>query len=121
MKDTLYGLVVCGGKSSRMGTDKSLLDYYGKPQRYYEYDMLKTLCEDVYISSNADQYSGIPSSFNALPDNARFGEIGPMAGQLSAFELFPNASFLAVGCDYPLLQMEDLQDLINASWEVNSS
>jgi molybdopterin-guanine dinucleotide biosynthesis protein A len=104
-----------------MGTDKSLLDYHGKPQRYHLYNMLKDLCEDVYISSNADQYAGIPSSFNALPDNERFGDIGPMAGLLSAFELFPSASFLAVGCDYPLLQREDLQDLINASWEVNSS
>ncbi|MBK8495728.1 MAG: NTP transferase domain-containing protein [Chitinophagaceae bacterium] len=35
-----YGLVLCGGNSSRMGTDKSMLQYYDKPQRYHVYDML---------------------------------------------------------------------------------
>ena len=46
----LHGLVVCGGQSTRMGMDKSQLQYHGVPQREWLYELLQPLCEDVYIS-----------------------------------------------------------------------
>ena len=39
----LSGLVLAGGKSVRMGTDKGLLDYFGKSQRIYSMEMLEKL------------------------------------------------------------------------------
>jgi molybdenum cofactor guanylyltransferase len=97
----VYGLVVAGGLSSRMKTDKSLLNYHGQPQRYYLYD----------ISCNAAQAGGIPSSYNVIIDDKQYAGIGPMAAILSAFERYPEQSFIAIGCDYPDVSAMHLQQL----------
>src|SRR4051812_39594577 len=107
----VYGLVVCGGKSSRMGKDKSMLDYHGKPQRYYLYEMLEPLCEQVFISCSKEQAATIPSEYKIIEDAAEYEDIGPMAALLSAFKKYPKASFIAVGCDYPFINDHHLNKL----------
>lgn len=111
----LYGLVVCGGKSSRMGVDKSLLNYHGKPQRYYLYELLKSLCEEVFISCNASQKHDIPSEYRVLVDEPEYENIGPMAALLTVFKHYPDHNFLVVGCDYPYVFTDSLHNLIKAS------
>ncbi len=115
-----YGLVVCGGQSSRMGTDKSLLNYHGKPQRYFLYDLLQTLCEQVFISCNQAQAKEIPEGYDVIIDSEKYQQIGPMGGLLSAFEKYPDASFLVIGCDYPYIQKSDLGKLLEANANVLS-
>ncbi len=111
----IYGLVACGGQSSRMGTDKSLLNYHGKPQRYYLYDVLSTLCERIFISCNDQQAKEIPAEYDVIIDSEKYQQIGPMGGLLSAFEKYPGASFLVIGCDYPFIQKSDLARLLEAN------
>ncbi len=113
--DTLtstYGLVVCGGNSSRMGRDKSLLQYYDKPQRYHVYNMLLPFCEKVFISCNAEQVNTIEVGYNFIEDNIAYSNIGPMAALLSAFTKFPEKNILLIGCDYPFLQATELQQFV---------
>ena len=98
-----YGLVLCGGQSNRMGTDKSMLQYYKKPQRYHVYDMLLPFCENVFISCNAQQANSITKSYDFLKDDPTYIDIGPMAAILSAFALHPQNNLLLIGCDYPFL------------------
>lgn len=107
-----YGLVVCGGLSSRMGTDKSMLNYHGKPQRYYLYELLSVICEKVFISCNEEQNKTIPSTYNVIIDKPEYAETGPMAALLSAFDQHPNCSFLVVGCDYPFIDIPHLKRLL---------
>ena len=97
------GIVVCGGVSSRMGTDKSMLQYFEKPQRYHVYEMLIPFCDEVSISCNAVQVEAIDTGYNLLTDNESYKNIGPMAALLSAFNNFPQQSILFIGCDYPYL------------------
>lgn len=113
----IFGLIVCGGKSSRMGVDKSTLDYHGRPQRYYLYDLLVNLCDDVFISCNKEQAKQIPSEYNTIPDATEYKEIGPMAALLSAFKKYPDATFLVVGCDYPFINRHHLKKLVNVKLE----
>lgn len=114
MKESLfqntYGLVVCGGKSSRMGSDKSLLQYFEKPQRYHVYDMLLPFCEKVFISCNAAQVNSIEDRYDFIEDS--FIDIGPMAALLSAFTKFPENNILLIGCDYPFLAATELQHFL---------
>ncbi|RYD55990.1 MAG: molybdenum cofactor guanylyltransferase [Sphingobacteriales bacterium] len=113
----LYGLVVCGGKSSRMGTDKSMLDYHGQPQRYHLCDMLSSLCERVFISCNEQQSPSIPGQYAVVTDAPEYADAGPMTAVLSAFNAHPNADFLVVGCDYPFISKQDLLELFNVSYD----
>ena len=110
MKKELYGLVVCGGKSSRMGTDKSLINYHGKPQRYYVYEMLEWVCDKVFISCNRAQATSIIAPYQMLADQPELENVGPMAALLTAFSTYPDKDFLVLGCDYPLVTMKDLKE-----------
>ncbi len=97
------GIVVCGGASSRMGKDKSMLKYYEKPQRYHVYKMLVPFCEEVYISCNAAQVETIDTGYKLLTDIETYNNTGPMGALLSAFNNFPHQNILFIGCDYPYL------------------
>lgn len=110
----LYGLVVCGGRSSRMGIDKSALVYYQKPQHDHVADLLSALCEHVVISCNEQQSATLQSNYEKLADHARFADSGPMAALLTAFETFPGNDFLIAGCDYPYLTASELADFLNS-------
>jgi molybdopterin-guanine dinucleotide biosynthesis protein A len=103
-----YGLVLCGGKSSRMGRDKSMLQYHQKPQRYHLYDMLLPFCEQVFISCNAMQVNTIEDGYAFIQDADSFSDIGPMAALLSAFTKFPKKNMLLAGCDYPFITLAHL-------------
>ena len=109
---SLFGLIICGGRSIRMGADKSLLNYHGKPQRYYLYDLLKPYCERVFISCNPAQAAEIPADIELIVDQKEFEHKGPLTGLLSAHACFPEASFLVLGCDYPLLEQNDIFGLV---------
>jgi len=111
--NSLYGLVVCGGKSSRMGTDKSLIQYRDKPQRYRLYEMMLPLCGRVFISCNKYQQPDIPSEYQVLVDEPEYEGIGPMAALLTAFKHYPAVDFMMVGCDYPLIDQHHLELLSN--------
>ncbi|WP_254411623.1 molybdenum cofactor guanylyltransferase [Dyadobacter diqingensis] len=114
MKNELYGLVVCGGQSTRMGSDKSLIDYHGKPQRYYVYEMLEWICDKVFISCNRTQTEGVTKPYEILADLPAYDNIGPMAALLTAFKTFPDHDFLVVGCDYPYISNKDLKEFLKS-------
>ncbi len=111
-KPPLYGLVLAGGKSQRMGEDKGLISYHGKPQRAYMAEVLAPLCEEVFLSCRPDQAQDIAKNHQALPDS--FSGLGPFGGILSAFRAHPDAAWLVVACDLPLLDSATLQTLIEA-------
>lgn len=105
--------MLAGGHSTRMGRDKGLLIYNGKPQREFLFDLLKTFCGQVYTSCRTDQH--IPEIFNPLPD--RFDIAGPMNGILTAFTHQPDASWLITAVDMPFVNRDALQLLISSREE----
>jgi molybdopterin-guanine dinucleotide biosynthesis protein A len=104
----LTGIVVCGGKSSRMGTDKSMLQYYSEPQRYHIVQLLQPFCTDFYISLNNNQEEVYNDKYKVARDKNVFDNLGPMTALLSVFEALPGKNLLFIGCDYPLLTTNEL-------------
>ncbi|WP_291868389.1 molybdenum cofactor guanylyltransferase [Maribacter sp.] len=108
--DKIYGLVLSGGKSTRMGQDKGLLAYHGKPQREYLYEMLSAVCENTFMSIRKEQESEITSEFKTIIDDNAFK--GPYNGLLSAHKKYPEAAWLVLACDLPLIDAVSLKRLI---------
>jgi molybdopterin-guanine dinucleotide biosynthesis protein A len=112
-KEKLTGLVVCGGASSRMGRDKSLLQYHNKEQRYHIADMLDPYCKDVYFSLNESQIN-TDTSYKAFIDLPQYSNCGPMAALLTACYFLPESNLVVIGCDYPLLTDKELESFISS-------
>ena len=108
----LYGLVLAGGKSQRMGTDKGAIDYHGKAQREYAADLLRSYCEETFISCRREQLDTLESHYPLLPDT--FEGLGPFGAIVSAFREYPDQAWLVVACDLPLLDRESLGKLVES-------
>jgi molybdopterin-guanine dinucleotide biosynthesis protein A len=120
----LYGLVLAGGRSRRMGRDKSVLAYRqdergdGVPHARYTGDLLARVCERVFYSCRADQVgnagdpalAGALDGFDLIPDVYDIG--GPLNGILSAQKAHPEAAFLVAACDLPFLTAYALAQLV---------
>lgn len=113
LKNNLIGIIACGGNSDRMGTDKSLLVYYNKPQRYYLCDLLRELCNSVYISCNKEQVKQMFSGYQYIIDEPAFNNAGPLTACLSAFKQFPGRDILLIACDYPYLTGDEITRFID--------
>lgn len=110
MTAPVYGLVMAGGFSRRMGRDKALLDYHGEPQSVWTAKLLESVCENVLISCRANQDPGTGNRWPRIHD--REEDQGPIGGFLSAHAAHPDAAWLAVACDLPLLTSRTLKYLI---------
>lgn len=102
------GLVLAGGRSTRMGTDKGLIKYHDKPQREHLFHLLQEVCTVVYTSCRKGQ--DIPENTNPLID--RFDIPGPMNGIMSAFSHTPDTSWLIVAVDMPYVNRPALDLLL---------
>ncbi len=107
---SLNGLVLAGGKSTRMGTAKEKICWHGKEQQYAMADLLTRFCDEVFISCRPEQMEYLNEGYSKLPDV--LPEIGPMGGILSAFQYRKDAAWLIVACDMPLLDEKALDFLI---------
>jgi molybdopterin-guanine dinucleotide biosynthesis protein A len=108
-KPVLNGLVLAGGKSIRMGYDKGLIAWHEKEQQYFVADLLKSLCNEVYISCRHDQQKMIDTKYQTVTDT--FTGLGPYGAILSAFREKPDVAWMVVACDLPLLDIDTLQYL----------
>ncbi len=105
----LHGLVLAGGESRRMGHDKGSIVYHGKPQRTYIADLLQLFCNQTFISHRPGQLLS-DSAYPLLEDT--FLHLGPYGAILSAFRQHPDAAWLVVACDLPLVDAKTLQSLL---------
>jgi molybdopterin-guanine dinucleotide biosynthesis protein A len=112
MSAPLHGLVLAGGRSSRMGSDKAALQYAGRSQLERAFALLEPLVSRCFVSVRPEQRND--------PLRARFAQIvdavpdleGPAAGILSALRAHPQAAWLVLACDLPFLDAGTLQHLI---------
>lgn len=106
----IKGLILCGGYSTRMQEDKSMIAYHGVPQWKYLAEVLQQLVPEVYLSCREDQLPGFESYDRFIVDSVPAK--GPSAGLLSAHQKEPGTAWLVVACDLPLLSAESLHYLL---------
>jgi molybdenum cofactor guanylyltransferase len=112
-KNQLLGVVLSGGKSSRMGTDKGLLKTKDKTWVELSYQKLQDLHIPVCVSVNPSQvsvYSELLGENSLVKDHMGVG--GPLEGLLSVHKTFSGHDLLLLACDMPDLDKSVLNRLV---------
>jgi len=112
-KSEILGLVLAGGRSVRMGTDKGTLSYAdsGVPQVRLAYALLEEICGRAFVSINAEQLKDpVYESLATIVDTA--ADRGPAAGLAAAFEYSPESAWLVLAVDMPLVSSGVLRNLV---------
>jgi molybdopterin-guanine dinucleotide biosynthesis protein A len=110
----LLGIILCGGRSSRMGTDKGLLKLEAKTWGQTAFDKMAALNFPVRISVNNDQFAAYSEVFpiiNLICDNPSLSLKGPLLGVLSGHLQNPSEDLFILACDMPLMESVLLEEL----------
>jgi molybdopterin-guanine dinucleotide biosynthesis protein A len=108
--ENFTGIILAGGKSQRMGTDKGLLLLNGKPFITHIYEAMKPIFGDniVVVSSNADYDT---FGYNRIED--LISDKGPVGGLYTALKQSKTKFNLVLSVDVPLVSTELLQWLVD--------
>jgi molybdenum cofactor guanylyltransferase len=107
----LTGLIVAGGRSSRMGAQKGLVLFGGKPLITYSVELLIQICSNVIISANSSAFDFL--KMPVIADSTSGG--GPMTGIYSGLMAASTEYVLVLSCDMPLINLGLLEYLIASS------
>lgn len=111
LKNDLYGLILAGGKSSRMQTDKGELQYHDNTnQRTYLYKMLNSFCSKTFVSCRSEQVSNLQIGEEFIVDDNLYQ--GPLNGILSAHHRFPDKAWLVLAVDLPHITNNTIEALM---------
>jgi molybdopterin-guanine dinucleotide biosynthesis protein A len=101
-KSKVSGFILAGGKSSRMGTDKSLLSIQNVPLLKRMIDLIDPFCFNVAVSGQNQEYSVF--NVDLIPD--LFDGCGPIAGLYSSLKYSSTEWNLIVSVDVPFVNEE---------------
>ena len=108
----LFGLVLAGGRSTRMQRDKAAISYHGpETQLAAAMKLLTPRVSRAFVSVRADQaHDPLRSAWPRIVDR---GDVeGPIAGISAAMAAHPEAAWLVLACDLPFLDALTLDRLI---------
>ena len=109
-KNNITGIILAGGKSSRMGTDKGFLVLNNKPFVQYSIDALKPLVSEIIIVSDHPAYDVF--GLKRITDIEK--DAGPVSGIYSGLSASSTSYNIVLSCDIPLITTEVLQLLLDA-------
>lgn len=112
MKERLvYGLVLAGGKSTRMGRDKGTIVYHDIPQRDYLFRLINPLCDKTFYSIREDQIGEFNKEEALIVDDNEYR--GPLNGILSAHKRYPKVAWMVIACDLPFIDTQMVKKLLD--------
>ena len=106
-------VIFAGGKSSRMGEDKSLLPFSSyKTLTQYQYSRLSKIFKTVYISCKDKNKFDFEASF--IEDIQSTDTFAPTAGFVAVFKVLKEDAFFALSVDAPFVDEEIIKSLISS-------
>src|SRR5215204_807158 len=112
--DKLLGVILCGGESKRMGSDKGLLEKDGQAWVKIIAEKLVSLNLPVVVSINEQQsesYTMLFSRDELIVDHIDIQ--GPLKGLLSVHQVYPDNDILLMACDIIDMDNRTLTHLID--------
>jgi molybdopterin-guanine dinucleotide biosynthesis protein A len=110
-RDPVWGLVLAGGESRRMGRDKALLERDGRTQLSRSVSLLERHVDRTFVSARPDQ-ADEPERRRYHQVVDRYSGIGPVAGILSALEQQRDVNWLVLACDLPNVDDDTISFLL---------
>ena len=105
-------VILAGGQSRRMGSNKALLKVNGRPLIQILSDRMRRLTDRILISANdPESYSFL--DIPVVPDH--FTGHGPLAGLHAAMRYQENSLYVLLACDLPNLPISLLKKMISLS------
>ncbi len=105
----VYGCVLIGGKSTRMGRPKHLLEHQGRTWLEHTLDSVSQVVDKVVIGGRGE----VPSHLSHYTRLADISDVpGPLAGMVAAMRWAPQSSWLMCACDMPQLSVDALRWLL---------
>jgi molybdenum cofactor guanylyltransferase len=108
----IMGVVLCGGKSSRMGKDKGLIKKENITWAEVAFNKLKSLSIPAVVSINDSQLFEYQKVF---PHNLLIADkldiAGPLKGILSVHLKYPNNDLFVLACDIVDVDFQQLSEL----------
>lgn len=106
-------IIFAGGKSSRMGEDKSLLPFGDATSlTQFQLSRLNKIFQNVYISCKDKSKFSFEANF--IEDTKNDSTFAPTAGFVAIFEHLTCESFFALSVDSPFVSEYEIQKLIKA-------
>ena len=103
------GIILAGGKSSRMNQDKGLMLLDEKPMIQYVIDVLKTVVDEIIIISNNPEYE----QFGHPVYSDLIKEKGPLAGIYTGLFYSESETNIVLSCDVPYVNEELISCLLS--------
>ncbi len=101
--------LLAGGRSNRMGQDKGMMLFHGKPMIQFVIDEVEKLSLQIKIVANDEAYNTL--GYEVFKDVV--AEKGPMGGILTAIHHSQAENVLILSCDTPFLSSEIINHLIS--------
>jgi molybdenum cofactor guanylyltransferase len=98
----ITGIILTGGKSSRMGTDKAVLEFEGQSLLKRAADFCSVFCDEVLISSNNPEHR--VEGVSRINDEVK--ECGPMGGIYSCLKQSSSDWNFVLSVDAPFVQSD---------------
>lgn len=112
----MKAVVLCGGESKRMGSDKGLLAIGACTWAKHAFQKLQALDIPVLVSVNETQVSAYRQHFSEeLLVIDQLSAKGPLTGLLSVHLKYPEDDLLLLACDMTEMDTETLQHLKESS------
>lgn len=106
-------VILAGGAGSRLGTEKALLEFGGRPLICWTAEKLKMAADEVIVvARNANQAAVLQELICnvVFTCDSVFG-FGPVAGLLSGMRCARGSLAFATGCDLPFLNVKVIEKL----------
>ncbi|HEV8287142.1 MAG TPA: molybdenum cofactor guanylyltransferase [Chitinophagaceae bacterium] len=111
----MLGVILCGGQSTRMGSDKGMLKLHARTWAQTAVDKIAELYLPVVLSVNEQQYQDYATVFSTeqlIMDNETIKFKGPLCGVLSVHCQYQQKDLFVLACDMPLIETAVLKELL---------
>jgi len=118
------GIILAGGESKRIGTDKGLIDLNGRPLIRYVIESVRPVVDEIIVVVGSEER--VPYYRNAVDDDVQivpdlYDDGSPMIGLITGLTHAKGDFAVVAACDMPFINSDLVDILFLLSFELNGT